>query len=664
VDGPGIALQFAAEASFSTPPNGAPRLKEIAADPRAKDRIIELAYAAALEVGQRDPTRLETLLAPVDAAYVAAGSPSAVPDAIADGEPPRAAARVGWPPLIVRQAYLISARAFVLAANSKQPPDESQVDALFSSAFAVPAYRDALRLLTRLGRGLACAEGIEIPSDLKSFVAQFANEIAWLDLTARRVRDTDSHGDETFESVRRALVGRWYALRDRWNAAFAKRLLSVWPTLFRSPGEFGPLVLPQLLSNLIRPLVEKGPTFLVVLDGCDLATFYELVGSLSARGIGPVLLTDNGAIGPRFRTPAGSVHVDVALSCVPTMTIHARRALFAGQIPGDGLYDDEPRAGDANADKLAFAQAPALGTTARKLYLKGDLGDGGAALAADLQNVPAPGEPGRLIAVVFNDVDDALSSHEATVLNERTFANASTAFRTAMVAAVEKGWTIVVTADHGHTPYREPDLRLSGTMRNQRFVELDKSGIPPAQTLVFEPTVGIARRLAVAYPLGAHAKQQQVGYHGGVSLEEMCVPLAILGAVAPDGDPLDRPSWWSGRQRLLPIATTNSVVRKRTPVVTTEIADAPKRRTSSPVLARCLSALADDPDPKNALILSDLFDKKVLSTDQIATAFAIGRGRVRPRLTRILQRLRDAGIDRSFSIDDDGEIVRWDGPTS
>ena len=68
----------------------------------------------------------------------------------------------------------------------------------------------------------------------------------------------------------------------------------------------------------------------------------------------------------------------VAISPVPTVTNHSRRALFAGDIPGNTALDEtESAAANATADRLAWERNTALGDTPRRLFLKGDLGPRG-----------------------------------------------------------------------------------------------------------------------------------------------------------------------------------------------------------------------------------------------------------------------------------------------
>ena len=98
---------------------------------------------------------------------------------------------------------------------------------------------------------------------------------------------------------------------------------------------------------------------------------------------------------------------------------------------------------------------------------------------------------------------------------------------------------MVITSDHGHTPFWSMDRKAPGRGRGQRFsasqvegsIELDGAAVPggPVHCL---------------HRFGAFFGQQHRGFHGGVGLEEMVVPLAFVGRVrAGTGRPV-APGWW------------------------------------------------------------------------------------------------------------------------
>ncbi|HLL25840.1 MAG TPA: hypothetical protein VK427_27065, partial [Kofleriaceae bacterium] len=222
---------------------------------------------------------------------------------------------------------------------------------------------------------------------------------------------------------------------------------------------------------------------------------------------------------------------------------HARGAIFLGELPQDSLvaetvFRDQQ---EAKTDKARLNQNAALGERTRELFLKGDLADGGQRLLSTLRGDT------QVVAAVFNAVDDQIgSSNTGAVV--RIAPESIMAFRPSLEAALQAGRRVLLTADHGHSPYVDNSLRVAegqaprfaplaaGTTAPAGFLEIDVGGLggPPS-------------RRAFAWKSGAYLGGPQVGFHGGCSLEEMVVPLAWI---VSGGLQADEPSWWYGRGAL------------------------------------------------------------------------------------------------------------------
>jgi hypothetical protein len=579
--------------------------REAAHNERTRDEsLVRLARDAGRMLRTSNPKLLETLLAEAEAAYVASGSP------------------LRANPLL-HGAYRTTERALVHRAASDAPPSTDDVEALGAFLYFDVRVRDGLIALARLARGLRAIDQLSPAATLDEDAGRFRDHIAWLDRAARRLRE--AHFDDAeCNAVVAALVTRWYGLRDALNLAFATRLAQTWPTLFAKPGVAGPLVVSHILKHVVRPALVAGQhVFLIVLDGCDVPTFLEIASALHGAGV-PL---------PRL---------EVALSAIPTVTSHARRAIFAGKIPKDGLFENGTVV-DPSGDRKAFEGPNSiLEGFARQLFLKGDLGDDGEALDAALKSKDV-----KLIAAVFNDVDDAIASKEHGVLAERTIERCTLAFRRAVATAVDENWDIVLTADHGHTPYRAPDVKL--TLAHPRYAELGPkdSGLP--NTVLFESGVGSPYRIAAAHQLGAHSGPQHVGYHGGVSLEEMFVPLARFGR-GVSGE-LRPPAWWDDT-----IAEERIALRFE-PAVHQAI-PAPNGTGGSELVARCRAVLAGDER------LLKIFDRvrdgaPSLSASQLELLVGIPAARLRPFVVGLVRKLGDAGLDSPIVVEDDPLVFRW-----
>lgn len=325
--------------------------------------------------------------------------------------------------------------------------------------------------------------------------------------------------------------------RDRENLQFAQALKANYEAGLHREG-ITPL--HRLWKRTVAPMWEEQPTmklFLVVLDGCSYPVFLELLQALAQDAAFPVGVRPG---------PDGRVAGLPALSPLPTITSHARGAIFLGELPQDPLvaetvFRDQE---EAKTDKARFNQNAALGSKARRLFLKGDLADGGQGLFAALED-PAL----AVVAAVFNAVDDQIGSSNTGAF-VRLRPEEIAGFKPALKKALHAGRRVLLTADHGHSHFVETGLRM-GAGKSSRFLPLGPHDPVPDGFMEIDVAGlgGPPERRAFACRSGVYLGNPQVGFHGGCSLEEMAVPLAWL---EPNGLAADQPLWWLGAEAHLP----------------------------------------------------------------------------------------------------------------
>jgi hypothetical protein len=363
-------------------------------------------------------------------------------------------------------------------------------------------------------------------------------------------------------------------------------------------------------------------------------------------------LPDDAGLGlalPTLQSPQlrGDLHAAgapfcAALAPLPTVTCHARRALFAGEIPGNSALDDtESPAANASADTTAWGRNQSLGDLPHRLFLKGDLGADSAVLIAALADPSA-----RLLAVVFNGVDDALASHETTPLPPWTWDGLGAGAISVLRTAVGSGWTVVVTADHGHTPFLDASRQQPGRGQPARFatspvedaVRLDRGALPvPA--------------LWASTALGAFRGQQRRGFHGGAGLEEVVVPLAFLGPVSRGAGRPRAPVWWWSLESAEEEAT------EPIPTAPDPIPTGPSTPPALPVDLR--SHLAERPDALRAV--ETIARLGVLDLPQLARALGRPAFLLGGMMGTVQQDLVRAGVPVPFSEEGEGmeRVYRW-----
>ena len=358
------------------------------------------------------------------------------------------------------------------------------------------------------------ADSLHHVSDWANWYARHGSR---LDLSALRLMRAQGQGiPELDKSVRRLLADYWQ-WRNDLNAAFAKCYLESYEAALhdKSSGVFGA---HRTLDWVVRPLRQENRRVLVIIvDGMGYADFWHLADQWSIQSP-PVYVQE-----PR-----------AALSLLPSITSVSRKGLFLKGLPTDPLddevtYEEKARTTEAKALQDAFPG------DVIKLYNKSNI-DHGHQLRTDIEFQSAD-----VIAVILNTIDDDLGNKTTAV---RLFSLEEMGPLVSVVySALQRGWAVVLTADHGHTWFLDKALRRGsitpgGGERFALFPATAPDSSAPADAVVTRDLhiVHVQGRQEMALLTASGTYFGQVpkrGYHGGVSLEEVVVPCILLDNAAP-----------------------------------------------------------------------------------------------------------------------------------
>lgn len=491
-----------------------------------------------------------------------------------------------------------------------------------------------LEQMARLSRYLAAPQ-LSATGSVFERVRTYQRDGAFADWAAARLR-TALAKSASFRKEAGRVLDRYRERRDGENLAFAEALRTDYKTALYSSDC---VALPRIWRHAPVHLTgeKQRRLFLVVLDGCSYPVFLRLVAEL-ANDIAP--------LGLRVDPTTQQAHGTPALSIVPTITSHARSAIFLGEVPNDPwiaetIWRDTK---ESSTDPARFKQNTSLGSRARKLFLKGDLADHGEDLFAALRD-----DDIDVVAAVFNAVDDQIgSSNTGAVVTVR--AEEISAFIPSLREGIRAGRRVIVTADHGHTPFWGKELRVSdGATARYRtlqgkdpapegFIEIDEGGHG-----------GGAGRKAYAWKMGVYQGQPQVGFHGGCSLEEMVVPLAEL---AEGGVAADVPAWWYGGAstagKTSPPAKVAAVVAAVAPIATKVVQG--DLFDPGPLLAVTVeriglpAALRAQLDQSELAALACVFSNQNARISDIAQALRRPKARVPGLMSRLVGKLHSGGF--------------------
>jgi hypothetical protein len=424
-------------------------------------------------------------------------------------------------------------RCHALARQAAGGKSISATDnAWLASHRAGAMHRAELAVLEAMGQISRWLDQPPAPNaELVQQVRTYQRDGAFADLAMLQLRRALA-GSGSYHTEANRLLAAARERRDRANRHFAQTLARGYEAELHGEG-LTPL--HRLWKRTVAPLWQQesqGQLFLVVLDGCSYPVFLELLHALSQDSAFPLGIKPD---------EAGLVAGLPALAPLPTVTSHARGAIFLGELPNDPLvaetvFRDQE---EARTDRARFNQNVALGERTRRLFLKGDLSDGGQQLLAALKD-----DRIGVVAAVFNAVDDQIGSAN-TGATVRLAPQDITGFKPALQEALRAGRHVLLTADHGHSPYVDNTLR-AGSGPSSRYIALGpKDAVPDGfYEIDLAGLGGPPQRRAFAWRSGVYLGGAQVGFHGGCALEEMVVPLAWIER---DGLQADEPAWWYGR---------------------------------------------------------------------------------------------------------------------
>ncbi|PAY16343.1 hypothetical protein CKO51_27200 [Rhodopirellula sp. SM50] len=309
----------------------------------------------------------------------------------------------------------------------------------------------------------------------------------------------------------------------------------------------------QILDRIVSPIAKKTPVLVIVIDGLSVAVFRELMDDV--LGSDWALLAEE------------EVGLRSGLATIPSVTEASRTSLLCGKLA---------QGGSAN-EKTGFAEHSGLVAASRSthppvLFHKASLQESeDASLAADIRKEIGSSHR-KVVGVVVNAVDDHLLKGEQ--IDTRWTRDEIKVLPALLHEAKMSRRTVIVLSDHGHILDCNAKGKKADGGERWRFDEDDPA---EGELQIAGPRVVIPESKKLIAPWSEKLRYgiKKNGYHGGLTPQEMVVPIAVLST--SDSFPagwqeatVDLPAWWN---EPLPI---DSDIEREVPVIKPQPKKAPE----------------------------------------------------------------------------------------
>jgi CheY-like chemotaxis protein len=332
--------------------------------------------------------------------------------------------------------------------------------------------------------------------------------------------------------------------RKESNYAFCKFIKNNYLQWFESKNDSKPIMSANLLSKRFFPLLsEFNKVFLVVIDNLRF-DHWETISS--------------------FLFDKFTIETDLYSAILPTATSYARNALFSGLMPSEiekifpeiWLNDDDDGLKNQYEEQLFQKQCSRLGIKEPFFFKKIITNQSGKHFLDEFANFATDA---RLGVMIYNFID-ILSHSQTESKTMRELADSDASYRSIvlswfehsplyeiMLKAADMGYTLVVTTDHGSIRVENPvkvigERAITANLRykqgrNMNFAAKEVFEIAnPSKAFLPKTNISASYIFSINndYFVYPNNYNQFVNHfrntyqHGGVSMEEMLIPYAIL----------------------------------------------------------------------------------------------------------------------------------------
>lgn len=417
--------------------------------------------------------------------------------------------------------------------DAESPSAESDLDVAIQSVgehdrSAIELRRmERLEMAVRLVRWqLQWKQSPTTPPSFADAADRYLREGGYVDWARLSLRSGDPVR-ELSESYARVFE-RTTEVRQRQSETFAQ-LLRHWT----NAGSQGSEVIPveRILDEIVAPLADDCLVLLVLIDGMSVAVARELLADATRHEW--ILISEPGR---RFNRPG--------IATIPSVTEYSRTSLLCGSL----------RKGNQDDERAGFARHTGLVARSRSgsppiLFHKAALSETEDSVLAGEVRKEIASTHRRIVGVVVNAVDDHLLKGEQ--IDTRWSRDEIKVLPALLHEARIARRIVVLVSDHGHVLDCHSESRpcRDEAASGERWRSAD--GAPGHDEVLVEGTRVLTQGKRIIAPWSERIRYgiKKNGYHGGLTPQEMIVPIAVLSSTdeLPKGwheQPIDTPVWW------------------------------------------------------------------------------------------------------------------------
>lgn len=419
-----------------------------------------------------------------------------------------------------------------------QDPSDSHLHAVETAANDVLRHRliacqvqraEQVQMARRIARWLTHPALPSATATVADMICWQADQGAFVDWARFRLLGGDASLDvsRAYEalrnavSTRRNVLGRQFALAlQGWNAQ-AGQANAV------DAGDGRVVRQEAVLERILAPMAARNQVLLLVIDGLSISIFRELFANIERFGWSEMM-------------PEGMTRPLAGIAALPTVTEVSRASLLCGKLT----------VGNAALEKTGFASHPGLLPKSKseapaKLFHKGELSDA-SNLSDAVRNAIADGKQ-RVVGLVYNAVDDHLSGPDQ--LLQRWNLEDLRLLLPILAEARQARRVLIVSADHGHM--LDDGTRQIAGGESARW-RVGRDAVDDGEIALGGGRVRTAQGADAVVCLWSESVRycaRYNGYHGGVSTQEVALPLSVfvpIGMDLTDWQPAipAQPEWW------------------------------------------------------------------------------------------------------------------------